>query len=377
MKRVLLVTTSFPASVPGSEAAGGFVADFAAALARHASVSVLAPSTAAGSVRNGEVDVVRFRVPRLPLSLLSPFHIGDWGAIARTLRGGAAACDRAVAELRPDHVLALWALPSGHWARRASRRHRIPYSVWALGSDIWSLGRLPVVRSLLRSVLKGADALFADGEGLCAEVQKLSGRPCEFLPSARQMSMGARKGGHGPPYRLAFLGRWHPNKGVDLMLQSLESLGDGDWSRIDELRIAGGGPLADSVLAQAGRLRARGRPVSTLGYLDREAAAALLSWADFLLIPSRVESVPVVFSDAMQCRCPVVVCPVGDLPSLVGRFKVGIVADAVTSAAFGQAVQRAVGGSPEDFRTGMDAAAAAFSIDRIAHRFARTVGIAD
>ncbi len=44
------------------------------------------------------------------------------------------------------------------------------------------------------------------------------------------------------PYRLAFLGRWHPNKGTDLLLDALHQLRDEDWHRIEAVRIAGGAP---------------------------------------------------------------------------------------------------------------------------------------
>ena len=42
--------------------------------------------------------------------------------------------------LRDNQVeacLALWVLPSGYFANYAFRKTRIPYSVWALGSDIY------------------------------------------------------------------------------------------------------------------------------------------------------------------------------------------------------------------------------------------------
>ena len=354
MPHVVLVTTSYPDGSPGSEAAGSFVADFAAELARLARVTVLAASRADSTQRDGGLTVRRFEVPRLPLSLLRPANPAHWPAIARSLRAGGRALDELVARDRPDHVLALWALPSGYWAMRSAQRHGVPYSVWALGSDIWSLARIPVVRGVLRRVLARADARYADGLALAADVEAVGGRRCRFLASSRRLppaAAGSRA--PGPPYRLAFLGRWHVNKGTDLLLEALGELRDEDWQRIRELRLCGGGPLADVVQAGVARLAEAGRPVTLGGYLDRQAAADLLGWADFLLVPSRIESIPVIFSDALQLGTPLVATPVGDLPALFGEEPVGILAADVSARAYADALRRALDASPADFEQGL------------------------
>ncbi len=323
---VLICTTSYPASDPdGREAAGAFVADFASQLARTRPVTVLAPATIAGEEVDGALRVIRFAVPRTPLSLLRPGDPRHWPAIHQTLREGHRRLLALMTEEEYAHLFALWALPSGWWARSASRRQRVPYSIWALGSDIWSLGRLPLVRRLLRAVLQEASFRFADGLELSRQVEQLAGRECRFLPSSRRLGTGepAARAAE-PPYRLAFLGRWHPNKGIDLLLEALRRLPEADWNRIAELRLAGGGPLQALVHEGVRALQREGRPVSLLGFLDRKEAIALLDWADYLVIPSRIESIPVIFSDALQRGCPMVATPAGDLARLVPELGVGI-----------------------------------------------------
>ena len=59
-----------------------------------------------------------------------------------------------------------------------------------------------------------------------------------------------------------------------------------------------------------------------------------LNAADFLVIPSRIESIPVVFSDAIQSGTPVISTPVGDLPQLIKNNHCGVVADEISPHAF-------------------------------------------
>jgi glycosyltransferase involved in cell wall biosynthesis len=334
-KRILIVSTSFPETKDGSEAAGSFVSDFVRELTTLASVSVLAPGTQTEAYLDSDVDIHRFRVPRQPLSLLKPHNPLDWLPIAQTLTSGQKALDALTASQRFDHVLALWALPSGYWARHG--RNPIPYSIWALGSDIWTLGKIPLVRGVLQRVLRDASMRFADGVALAESVSSICGKSCQFLPSSRLLSTNdVTPRIATAPFRLAFLGRFHPNKGIDLLLESLSYLDQSDWDAISEIRIAGGGPLLPSVEKSVSLLRAKGLPVLLEGYKDRSEARELLSWADMVLIPSRIESIPVIFSDAMQLGKPVIAMPVGDLPALINTYRVGAVAEQLDPRQYAQ-----------------------------------------
>ncbi len=366
--KILLVTTSYPDVIAGEAAAGNFVADFARNLAAlDVRTAVVAPAAENRSAVEDGVAVRRFRVPRLPLSLLDPRRPSEWPALVRTLSGGGRAVERAAAELQPDHILALWALPSGWWAMRAARSRGICFSTWALGSDIWALGKIPLVRSLLAHVLRRAQLRFADGLQLGRDVTALCGRPCGFLPSSRVLVPPVGKALRvRPPYRLAYLGRWHPNKGTDLLLEAMGALNGEDWRRIEAVRIFGGGPLESDVKKTAARLKSSGRPVTVGGYLDQDGARRLFAWADYVLIPSRIESIPVVFSDALQMNCPVIAMPVGDLPALIGNNPCGICARSVASLSFADAVRQALHTPPHRFETGMAAVRSVFDPRRAA-----------
>lgn len=381
MKRLLLVTTSFPANGDGSEAAGAFVADFADALQAHAHVAVVAPALKAGLERRASgVEVRRFAVPRLPLSTLSPLDPRNWGAIFSSLVHGQRSVLDAARTHQADHILALWALPSGAWARSAARALGIRYSTWALGSDIWTLGKIPGVRHYLRGVLQQAQQRYADGLQLAADVCALSGMDCGFMASSRRLDIPAsaalRRTAEGRK-TLAFLGRWHPNKGIDLLLEALLALNEQDWAGIAAVRIAGGGPLADLVNAQVSRLKAAGRPVELLGFLDQAAAVDFIRSADWLLLPSRIESIPVIFSDAMQCGTPLVATPVGDLPQLMTMRQGGVLARSVSAEGITDGIREALH-TPitADLRSSLQEAARQFDVAQVAQMFAKHVSVA-
>jgi glycosyltransferase involved in cell wall biosynthesis len=311
--------------------------------------------------------VHRFNVPRLPLVSLNPLDPRSWPKITRTHRAAQNCLQKLADSDRPDHILALWALPSGYWARQVGKHYGIPYSTWALGSDIWTLGKLPVLRQILAGVLHKADRIYADGVRLAHDVEMIGGRNCEFLPSARQLTdrpVPTRAPENG--LRLGYLGRWHPNKGPDLLLEALALLPESAWQRIESVRIAGGGPLENDVKKLAQPLIDHGYPLQLEGYKNKTEALELLSWADYVLIPSRIESIPVIFSDAMQTGRPVITTPVGDLADLIKRYGAGICATSATASDFAASLRQALEINPLQFQTGITLAQSDFRIDAIA-----------
>lgn len=372
---LVLVTTSFPIKGDGSEAAGSFVADLVEELAKHVPVRVVAPGPGAARQRlSGNIEVYRYAAPARPLSTLRPWHPGDLGWTARVLRGGMAATRAATGE-DASHVLALWGLPCGEWARRAAKERDIDYSVWMLGSDVWTLGRLPLLRGALGRVIRQAAHAYADGYQLAEDAQRIAGIPVAFLPSTRHIDLRDPPPPRDqPPYRLLFLGRWHPNKGVDLLLDALDLLGDEDWQRIERVEIQGGGPLEPLVRERVAALQAQRRPVEAGRYLTKPEAEAAIARADWVLIPSRIESIPVVFSDAMKLGRPVVAMPVGDLPQLIKDADCGVCARSVDAEALAQGIRSALQRNRGDWPRGVGMQAARFDLQEIAGRIWNSLG---
>ncbi len=374
--RIIVISTSFPTKEDGSEAAGSFVKDFVEELNNQGhDVAVIAPAIKVPTENNKtKIKYYWFSVPALPLSLLSPKNPKDWMPIISTLSQGKKAVDNAVKEFKPDYIFALWALPSGHWARYAKKRYGVAYSIWALGSDIWSLGKVPVVKNYLKLVLQDATHLFADGYQLADDVKKISAKTCEFLPSTRQLPVcGLPLTKTEASYRFCFLGRWHPNKGIDLLLEALHLLDRADWDKIEAVHIAGGGAMEMLVEEQVAKLRERDCPVILSEFLDKQGVAELLVWTDYVIIPSRIESIPVIFSDALQAMRAVIVTPVGDLPKLIDDHECGILTGGINASYIAEAISNELLSVNSNFNQGIINAKQVFKLEAIVRKFVDSV----
>jgi len=127
------------------------------------------------------------------------------------------------------------------------------------------------------------------------------------------------------------------------------------------------------VYKQCEVLQGNGRSVTVRGYLDRDEATELFIWADYLLLPSRIESIPVIFSDAMQTGCPVITTPVGDLPRLLTTYHAGILSTTVSSQSITGALRSALNRSPEFYRQGLQKALKDFNINCTVDRLMKSL----
>ena len=373
---LVIVTSSYPAEdEAGDCAAGYFVHDFAQALNRRGrKVVVVTQRKREGSLSRSGFEVRAY-----------PWSGGDRRAVELTLKRpqdirhvwslvtqGVAALRRTCAEVRPRRVLCMWAVPAGLMAMRALRSNGIPYDVWCLGSDIWLYGRRPSTAWLIRRVLAGADRLFADGYGLASDVERVSGRNCRFLPSARVLPAETPVSPRLAPGRpnLLFVGRWHPHKGVDLLPRAMRLLREAGANA--HLHIFGGGPLEDKLKAEvAGQDVAD--CVTLNGYADLRTASAYLRACNLLIIPSRIESIPVVFSDAVHCGIPVVGTDVGDLGALIARYRLGAVAQPESPESLADAMRRMLAHDRSAYRAGMRLAREVFDIEKAAQQYLNDV----
>jgi glycosyltransferase involved in cell wall biosynthesis len=224
-----------------------------------------------------------------------------------------------------DLCLAAWAVPSGYFAYYAKKVLGIPYCVWALGSDIYSWAQYPLLQTLIRHILQHADGLFADGIDLSNRVHKLSGRPCAFLPSVRPLTedVPATTVEVDPTQtNFLFVGRWEKIKGIDVLIEAMKLLRHAGITA--RLYVVGKGSLKGFLeqkiraysLTDTVFLREDVPTATLLGYLQQ---------CDCLVIPSRSESIPLVFSEGLHAKIPMIVSATGDLPTLVQRFALGYI----------------------------------------------------
>ena len=371
-----VLASSYPRDPEDSTNAGVFVRDFAKALAaRGVDVAVFTHRKGAPGRYAEPFPVREYRWLGRETSLTSVDLRSPWGIAkaASLMAAGPPAYLRACRELDVTRSLACWAIPSGVFAWIAKQRLGIPYAVWALGSDIWRYERHALVGPLLRRVLADADHRFADGLELARRVEALCGRSCVVLPSARDLAGVAPRPvtEDRPRPRFLFVGRWEENKGPDVLVEAAALyLARGGRGSFD---LFGEGSLAPA-LARRIADRGLGGRVRLHGVLAPAPFVGRLDWCDFLVIPSRIESVPVVFSDALQRGVPVLATDVGDLGALVRETGAGRVVPPEDPEAMARALLDLDGVDAEPLRSAAREAAGRFGVPGIAETFLAATG---
>ena len=263
-----------------------------------------------------------------------------------------------------DRMFCMWAVPSGVLGLAGKFNTQIPYDVWALGSDIWKVRKIPCLgKILLRRIMKGACRVYADGLQLCHDVVEITDVTCDFLASSRVLPQPQEKVvfQEDPEIRhFLFVGRYHLNKGPDLLIEAVALLPAAVKEKI-RVHMFGLGPMEAELHSRVDELQL-GRYLKLHGPIQAQELSNYLDSVSFLVIPSRIESIPVIFSDAVQMGTPVVSMPVGDLTQIIDEFGCGLVAETLSAEALAVALKKAAVMDKDNFENGTARASARFDI---------------
>ncbi len=320
--RIGLITSSYPLTPDDTVNAGVFVRDLAKELvALGNEVYVITPFKYGPVIPDTDISIV-----------FIPWWGGEKDLASKSMRNfktlirfttlissGVWTTIRIIRKLQIDILLAMWAIPSGLFALAANRILGVPYGVWALGSDIWARGKYPFGRVLVRKILQMSDFCFADGIQLADEVSNISQRACKFVPSTRRLpSFSQRTDIDDDHIRFLYIGRYEYNKGPDILIEAMRLCVD--WGLTAHLHMFGTGSL-DKYLRQ--QVVGYESSIFVHGYASPKTCVHYMHLCDWLVIPSRIESIPLIFSDAIKMNIPILATDVGDLSVLVKRYHVG------------------------------------------------------
>ncbi|MCU1590964.1 MAG: glycosyl transferase group 1 [Frankiales bacterium] len=176
---------------------------------------------------------------------------------------------------------------------------------------------------LERHAARRATVTLAASDDLVRRALACGGRDVRFGPvAAPALVASGVDPGLGHPLVLA-VGRLHPQKGYDVLLEALPLLGDA------VVAVAGDGPLQRELEARAPQVRWLGR---------RADVADLYAAADVVVLPSRWEARSLTAQEALRAGRPLVAADAGGMAGLV---KDGAVLVPVGDAsALGTAVRR-------------------------------------
>lgn len=342
---ICIITSSFPAH-PDDHLQAPFLIDFIEGLRRRGHRIFVFTQDRTGEKREflKEVKVKWFRWAgsEKPLVHLNPFNPLDFVRIISLFWMGKEAVIPFVKENEIEASLALWVFPAGYFANYAYRKAGVPYSVWALGSDIYRYGQNSFVRSVMKRVVREARGVFADGFDLAKRVGDKFERRCDFLATTRKLKTPEKSDRPEKPgryYHFLFVGRLEKVKGVDLLLRAIALLKE---ERFDfHLTVVGRGSMegwAKDFLKQKGLEN----KITFAGALSDPALTSLYQSSDCVVIPSRSESIPLVFSEALNFDKELIVTDVGDMGGLGRQYKVADVVPPEDPVALKEALKKKI-----------------------------------
>lgn len=121
--------------------------------------------------------------------------------------------------------------------------------------------------------------------------------------------------GGGEPWRLLFVGRTDRQKGFDLLMQEMKTLGPAAHLTAIGGSFSESAPTVDLP------------NVDMLGWLPRDAIAGHMAGADFVVMPSRWEGMPIVALEAMRAGRPVIGADRGAFPHIIDHGRTGLLID--------------------------------------------------
>jgi len=281
---------------------------------------------------------IKSKTPLVQLNLFRPL---DLFRIANLFYRGKTTLPAFIREKSIEVCLALWVLPSGYFANQAFRQTKIPYSIWSLGSDIYQYGKNPLLYPMMRRIIQEAKGVFADGFDLSKRIEERFGRKCFFLATTRTIEkMGLEKPREQEgPYRFLFVGRIEKVKGIDLLLESMACLKEEGLNV--HLTVVGRGGMegwARSFIQEKGLVGY----VTWMGNVSDETLASLYESSDCVVIPSRSESIPLVFSEALRFNKELIVTDVGDMGMLGRQYGVARVIPPTNTMALKEIMKESV-----------------------------------
>jgi glycosyltransferase involved in cell wall biosynthesis len=333
---------------------GTFTAQFARALSKKSKVTVICPTPWFPKSKH----LLRFFPEKKPWTNIPKNHVEDninihylpfftVPLIFRYLNAFsiALACRKTVQNIHNtegiDVLHAYGVYPDGVASALLSKWLNIPNVITALGSDVnkemqvtlkqkqslWALHRAAAVIGVSKDLVKtlinygvNKNKVHWVPTGVCRTTFKAKPLNSDSLTIGKQLRNSLELDANKKI--VLFVGRLHPVKGLDILLQATSILEKDN--RLDfVIVLIGEGPLLNSLSNSAENLGISDSVVF-IGPQPQTVVAQWMQTANLLCLPSHMEGLPNVILEALAQSLPVVASNVGGIPEVITHNKNGL-----------------------------------------------------
>lgn len=353
--RIGIYTHNYPKWKGDRADAGIFVSDFANELSKEHEIFVFNTGPESGKFGNWKLTN--------PLSVVRFVEL----FIRKTVES-----IKFARENRLDFILTFWALPSGVLAYFTKLVLDTPYGVWCLGSDLNFYAKVPILKTLIKLSLKNANFRFANSHILCKIGERFSKRHFNFLPAVTENTYNFSK-----KIKLAsscinflFVGRLEKVKGVDVLINAAQILLRNKVKF--KINILGDGTMR-VYLENLVKKNGLENCIKFIGQANKEMVFSYMKFSDYLVIPSRKESLPLVIVEAAKMGLPMIVAEVGDCGELVRRYKIGKVVGSDNPKKLAKILEEVVSESRNEYKAGLKLLASDFTLEKSVSTFLKYI----
>lgn len=192
---------------------------------------------------------------------------------------------------------------------------------WSFGMDI-SKNKQSAYATLERTLCRTTDlvVLNSESERRLAQQFGVTSQKMIVIPNGvaeHQAPAGYVRPTRSGRLRLGFVGRFDPQKGLDILLSSFGAAARPDL----ELHVIGAEVASDNMKVSL----LQQQNVFQYGWLPRDKVYALVAGLDALVMPSRWEAMPLVAMEAMQLGVPVIGSDRGGIPEIIRHNRDGLI----------------------------------------------------
>ncbi len=219
----------------------------------------------------------------------------------------------------PDHII--YSQGPSVWYRASEFEDRLIINPHGLepfqAISFWEKTITFPLQIVLRMLFKKARYVVSLGGGLTSILKPLvkSQEHLTVLPNAvsePEITSEKAEKEHDAPLRAVFVGRFAANKGIHILMDTIDRLNDEGFRNKITFHLAGKGPLYESYRESNQRSN-----VEILGFVSEEELEALYRDADLFVLPTLFEGMPTVVLEAMSHALPIIVTDVGATAELV------------------------------------------------------------